>query len=72
MSTKPALQKILKGILHREDENKHNHERMGIINLKRRADKSLKSNRIICPHTNPNTTKTTKWHKSPHTFQYQQ
>jgi hypothetical protein len=31
MTTKPPLQKILKGILHREDENKHNHERMGIM-----------------------------------------
>jgi NADPH:quinone reductase-like Zn-dependent oxidoreductase len=27
MTTKPPLQKILKGILHIEDENKHNHER---------------------------------------------
>jgi hypothetical protein len=32
MTTKPPLQKILKGILHREDENKHSHERMEIIN----------------------------------------
>jgi hypothetical protein len=31
MTTKPAYQKILKGILHREDENKHSHERMRII-----------------------------------------
>jgi hypothetical protein len=31
MSTKPLLQKILKGILHTEDENKHNHTRMGSI-----------------------------------------
>jgi hypothetical protein len=28
MTTKPALQKILKGILHIE-EDKHNHEKMG-------------------------------------------
>jgi hypothetical protein len=28
MTTKPPLQKILKGILHAEDENKHSHERM--------------------------------------------
>jgi hypothetical protein len=27
MTTKPPLQKILKGILHREEENKHNHKR---------------------------------------------
>jgi hypothetical protein len=31
MNTKPPLQKILKGILHTEDENKHKHERMGNI-----------------------------------------
>jgi hypothetical protein len=32
MTTKPPLQKILKGILHTEDE-KHNHERMKIIKV---------------------------------------
>jgi hypothetical protein len=31
MTTKPALQKILKGILLKEDEYKHNCEHMGII-----------------------------------------
>jgi hypothetical protein len=31
MTTKPPLQKILKGILHTEGENKHSHERMGIF-----------------------------------------
>jgi hypothetical protein len=31
MTTKPPLRKITKGILHTEDENKHNHERMGNI-----------------------------------------
>jgi hypothetical protein len=31
MTTKPTLQKILKGIPHTEDENKHSHGRMGII-----------------------------------------
>jgi hypothetical protein len=31
MTTKPPLQKILKGFLHTEDENKHSHERMTII-----------------------------------------
>jgi uncharacterized protein (UPF0254 family) len=30
MTTKLALQKILKGMLHTEDENIHNHERKGI------------------------------------------
>jgi hypothetical protein len=31
MTTKTLLQKMLKGILHTEDENKHSHERMAII-----------------------------------------
>jgi hypothetical protein len=31
MTAKSALQKILKGNLYTENENKHNHERMGII-----------------------------------------
>jgi hypothetical protein len=29
MTTNPALQKILKGILHTEEEDKYNLERMG-------------------------------------------
>jgi hypothetical protein len=29
MTTKPPLQKILKGILYTEDKNKHNHKRTG-------------------------------------------
>jgi hypothetical protein len=39
MTAKPTLQKILKGILHREDENKHSHEGWELLNLKRRTDK---------------------------------
>jgi hypothetical protein len=39
MTTKPALQKILKRILQTKDENKHSHERMELLNPKRRADK---------------------------------
>jgi hypothetical protein len=31
MTTKPPLQKIMKGNLYTEDENKYSHERMGII-----------------------------------------
>jgi hypothetical protein len=31
MTTKPPLQKILKGILYREDENKHNHKKIWSI-----------------------------------------
>jgi hypothetical protein len=37
MTTKPARQKILKGILHTEDENKHSHERMGITKSQERS-----------------------------------
>jgi hypothetical protein len=29
MTTKPPLQKILQGILHKENESKQNHERAG-------------------------------------------
>jgi hypothetical protein len=29
MTTKQALQKVHKGILYREEEDKHNHEKMG-------------------------------------------
>jgi hypothetical protein len=31
MTIKPALQKILKGIFHTEEEDKHSHERIRII-----------------------------------------
>jgi hypothetical protein len=30
ITTKPALKKILKGILHTEDEDKHSHECVGM------------------------------------------
>jgi hypothetical protein len=36
MTTKPPLQKILQGILHTEDENKQNHERMESIKLQKK------------------------------------
>jgi hypothetical protein len=39
----PPLQKILTGILNGEDEKKHSYEKMGILNLKRRADKYSES-----------------------------
>jgi hypothetical protein len=32
MTTKSTLKKILKGLLHTEDENKHSYESMGINN----------------------------------------
>jgi hypothetical protein len=37
LTTKPLLQKILKGILHTEDENQHSHERMEIIKLQEKS-----------------------------------
>jgi hypothetical protein len=39
MATKPPLQKILTGILQTENENKQNHKRLGMLNLKKRPDK---------------------------------
>jgi hypothetical protein len=35
MTIKPALQKMFKGVLHTEEENKYNHENMGKINTTR-------------------------------------
>jgi hypothetical protein len=35
MTNKTPLQKILKGILHTEDENKHSHEKMGMTKSQR-------------------------------------
>jgi hypothetical protein len=32
-TSKPPLQKIMKGILYKEHENKHKHEMMGILKL---------------------------------------
>jgi hypothetical protein len=39
MTNKPPLHKILKGILHTEGENKHNHKGQETLNLKRKTDK---------------------------------
>jgi hypothetical protein len=39
MAMKLALQKILKGILHTEDENKHSYENMGIIKFQEKTHK---------------------------------
>jgi hypothetical protein len=36
MTTKPALQKILQGILHTEHEKKQNHERTGSTKLQKK------------------------------------
>jgi hypothetical protein len=54
MTSKPALQKILKGILYREKEDKFNHKNMGKINLSRQANKQVRI------REESNTTKITK------------
>jgi hypothetical protein len=52
VTTKPQLEKILKGILHTEDKNKHNHERMGNIKpQERRTDKYSESSIELAAHT---------------------
>jgi hypothetical protein len=43
--------KTLKGMLHTEDENKCNHERVGSINLMGRADKHSNSSNDSAAHT---------------------
>jgi hypothetical protein len=42
MTSKPPLQNILKGILLREDEKKHSHERMGIIKPEEKSRKVIR------------------------------
>jgi hypothetical protein len=42
MTSRPALQKILKGILHTKREDKHTMRILGRINLARRMDKQLR------------------------------
>jgi hypothetical protein len=41
MTTKPPLQKILQGILHRGDESKQNHERIGSIKPQEKKRKGI-------------------------------
>jgi hypothetical protein len=41
MTTKPSQQKILKGILQTEEEDKHNHHNMGKNYPHRRVDKQM-------------------------------
>jgi hypothetical protein len=43
MTVKPPLQKTLNGILHKEDENKHNHEKWEVLNIMRRTDNYLEN-----------------------------
>jgi hypothetical protein len=42
MNTKPPLQKILKGITHTEDGNKHNPERTESINPQKKNRQELR------------------------------
>jgi hypothetical protein len=41
MTTRPAVQKILKRIQHTEEEGEHNHENMQKINFTRRIDNKM-------------------------------
>jgi hypothetical protein len=43
VTTKSQLQNILKGILHTEDKNKHNHKKTGGIKLHEKNRQALKS-----------------------------
>jgi hypothetical protein len=66
MTTKTTLPKILKGILHTEDKNKHNHER----NHMRKTDKHSESSTELTAYTQIlKKTKTTKSQELPHTYQ---
>jgi hypothetical protein len=42
MTTKPLLKKILKGIIHIEDENKHSYEMMEIINPQEKSIQAIR------------------------------
>jgi hypothetical protein len=42
MTNKPPLWKILKGILHTEDKNKHNQERTGSIKPQEKNRQALR------------------------------
>jgi hypothetical protein len=50
MTTKLALQKIVRGILHTEDEKKHNHEKMWIIESQETANKQSESTIELVTH----------------------
>jgi hypothetical protein len=51
MTIKPSLQKILKGILHTEDENKDSHERIRIIKPQEKSRQVIESNIELVAHT---------------------
>jgi hypothetical protein len=63
MTSKPGLQKILEGILHREEEDKCNYKNTERINITRCIDKQMKSKK------GSNSTKTPKWQELIHIFQ---
>jgi hypothetical protein len=44
VTTKPPLQKFLQGILHKENENKQNHERTGSTKTQEKKEKKVESN----------------------------
>jgi hypothetical protein len=50
ITTKPPLQKILQGILHRENESKQNHERTGSTKPQEMKRKDSKSNTDSAAH----------------------
>jgi hypothetical protein len=61
MTIKPALLKILKGICHTGNENKHSHERMRTIKSQEKSRQVIRElHKINCIHTNPDKTKPTK------------
>jgi hypothetical protein len=74
MTTKLLLQKILKGVLHTQDENKYNHERVRNSDLKRRIDKYKESSIELAANTQKSLNKQTEsqlnGRNSPHTSQY--
>jgi hypothetical protein len=51
MITRPPLQKILKGILHTEDENKHHHKRTRSIKPHGNTDKHSENSNKSAAHT---------------------
>jgi hypothetical protein len=43
MASKSPLQKILKGILHTEHENKHSHKKMGMIKSQEKSKQVIRA-----------------------------
>jgi hypothetical protein len=54
MTTKPSLQKVLQGILHKEDESKHNHKRTGSIKPQEKKRQGIREYpQFAYTHKNP-------------------